>query len=38
VNVSSTVAKGTYRFTVTGTGGSPTFTHTATASFRVPRP
>src|SRR5207248_4186299 len=38
VNVSSAVAKGTYTFIVTGTGGSPTFTHTARASFKVPKP
>ncbi len=33
VNVASSVNKGTYPFTVTGTGGSPAVTHTATANL-----
>ncbi len=37
VIVSPTVARGTYAFTVTGTGGTPTLTRTATASIRKRR-
>jgi hypothetical protein len=34
VTVPGSVAKGTYPFTVTGTGGSPTLTHTAGATLQ----
>jgi hypothetical protein len=34
VTVPGSVAKGTYSFTVTGTGGSPTITHTASATLQ----
>ena len=33
VTVPSSVSKGTYTFTVTGIGGTPTKTHTATAKL-----
>jgi hypothetical protein len=33
VTVAKSVAKGTYPFTVTGTGGSPVITHTANATL-----
>ena len=34
LTVASSTRKGTYQFTVTGMGGSPTITHTATAIFK----
>ena len=34
LTVSSSTRKGTYQFTVTGVGGSPPLTHTATAKFQ----
>jgi uncharacterized membrane protein len=39
VTVPSSVSKGTYTLTVTGTGGSPTKTHTVTAKlFKTQKP
>jgi hypothetical protein len=37
LTVNSSTAKGTYLFTVTGMGGSPTITHTATATLKKRR-
>jgi hypothetical protein len=34
LNVGSSTRKGTYQFTVTGVGGTPPLTHTATATFK----